>query len=100
MKYRIIVRRNKVIRFSQNPILTICETETLSLASTTVLGPVAAGIIKAQEHATVAGIIIKSGLTLAAMAVLANTGNKILALAVLELNSVKTKTKAITVIKM
>ena len=89
-----------VIIFSQNPHLIISGTETRLLAKTTVFGPVAAGIIKAKEHATVAGIIKSNGFIFAAKAVLANIGSRIFALAVLELNSVNIKTNAIITIRM
>lgn len=85
---------------SQKPHFIICITVSRSLAKTTVFGPVAAGIIKAHEQAMVAGIIINKGFTSAANAMLASTGNNILALAVLELNSVNINTNAITATKI
>ena len=97
-KYKSTVNNTSVIRFSQKPHRTIWLTEILLLASTTVLGPVAAGIMNAQEHAIAAGIMIISGFTFAAIAILANMGKSMLADAVLELNSVNINTKASTII--
>ena len=96
IKYRMTVSNTKLIRFNQTPHLTISETVTRSLPKITVLGPVPAGIINPRDEATVAGIISNKGFMLAATAMLANTGNKILAVAVLELNSVNSITKAMT----
>ena len=96
IKYIIITTITRLIKSSQNPHLTISATVTRSLPKMTVLGPVPAGIINPRDDATAAGIINNSGLIAAATAILANTGSKILAVAVLELNSVNIMTNPIT----
>jgi hypothetical protein len=82
---------------SHNPHFTISAISTFSLANITVLGPVPAGIINAKVLAKVAGIINNKGFECPATAILAKTGKKILAVAVLEFSSVNKRINPTTI---
>ncbi len=75
-------------KFNPNPVLTICGMVICPVEKTMALGGVATGSINAQEAEIAAGAINRSGLILAAMAVAARIGIKIVATAVLEVISV------------
>lgn len=76
-------------RLSKNPTLTISEIFTRLLPNIMALGAVAAGSIKAELAARVAGTISEMGLISALLAIAAKMGKIISVLAIFEVSSVK-----------
>ena len=77
------------MKFITTPTLAILGMVRYPLPKTMALGGVATGSIKAQEADIVAGIISMKGCTLTAKEVAAKIGIKVVAVAVLEVTSVK-----------
>lgn len=88
IRYITSVTTTTLRKLSHKPVRDICGMVTRPLPNTTALGPVPEGNMNAHEQANVAGIIRRNGCAWPAMAMVAKTGRKILAVAVLELISV------------
>ena len=76
-------------KFNIKPARDICETVTHPLPKTIAFGGVATGNMKANEAERVAGIIRYKGCVSPVDAMPANIGKIIVAVAVLEVNSVR-----------
>ena len=68
------------MKFIRSPARDIWGIVTCPLPKMTAFGPVPEGSMKAQEQAKVAGIISRKGWVCPAVAIVASTGKKMLAL--------------------
>ena len=92
-----MVSRITPSKLSPKPHFAISGIVTLLLPKITAFVPVPEGSIKEKEQANVAGIIRSKGFICPAIAIEANTGKKIFAVAVLLLISVIKIIKEITI---